>query len=268
MQKVDIPKGRLVELYCEKYLTTFEIAEIFKVDRTTISNRLKEFGINSNIGQRKYRIIKATPLNKEQKEMIVGSVLGDGSVIISGRKKNAYFKVAHCEKQKDYLMWKKEILGGLVNVVNKQEDKRGNSVMYQFGTLSHHELNFYRNLFYENNRKIIRDELRNYLTPLGLATWFMDDGSKCNRCNYRLATDGFDKVDNYKLQQILKANFDLNAKVLEYIRNDKKYYYLALNKYNTVNMTKIIAPYIVNCMKYKLIDPQRLHAKLSKEMMI
>lgn len=122
--------------------------------------------------------------------------------------------------------------------------------MYSFNTLSHQELNLFRELFYQNNQKIIKDELSDYLTPMGLAAWFMDDGSKTG-CNYRFATDGFSEEDNYKLQAILKKKFDLNVRVLEY----KKYHYLFLNKQNTIKMTEIIKPFIVGCMKYKLIEP-------------
>lgn len=255
MKKVNIPKEKLVELYTEKHLTMFEIAQIYNVDRSTISNKLKQFEIDSNPSQRKYRILKATPLLKEQKEMIIGSVLGDASVIINGRRKNAYFKVSHCEKQKEYILWKKSILGNLVNNINKYEDKRGNSIMYGFHTISHQELNIFRRMFYENNKKVVKDEIGLYLTPLGLATWFMDDGSKSGRGNnYRLSTDGFSKEDNFKLKHMLKANFNFNAKVLEYSRNDRKYYYIFFNKRNAINMTEIIEPYVVDCMKYKLIN--------------
>lgn len=255
MKKFDIPKEKLVELYKEKHLTMFEISELYHVDRTTISNKLKMFEIDIDPTQRKYRILKATPMNKTQKSMIIGSVLGDGSIISSERRLNSYFKVAHCEKQKDYLFWKKEILGNFVNTINKNIDKRGNSIMYGFHTISHQELNRLRDMFYDNNKKVIKEEIGLYLDSLGLATWFMDDGSKSGRGNnYRLSTDGFSKDDNYRLQSILKSSFDLNVKVLEYTRHDKQYYYLFINKRNAINMTEIIKPHIIDCMKYKLMN--------------
>jgi hypothetical protein len=232
----------------------FEISEIYNVDRTTISNKLKKFQIDSDPSQRKYRILKETPLTKEQKDFIVGTTLGDGSIILSGRRKTPYFKVSHCEKQKDYLMWKKEMLGNLVNNVTRLEDKRGNSIMYSFHTIAHKDLSKLHKLFYENNKKIIKNEIDAYITPLGLAVWFMDDGSKMNTCNYRFSTDGFTKEENQILANMLKTSFDLNVKVCEYTRNNKKYYYLFLNKRNAINVTEIMKPYIVDCMKYKLID--------------
>jgi len=232
----------------------FEIAELYNVDRTTISNKLKKFQIDSDPTQRKYRLLKATPLTKRQREIIVGSTIGEGSIVCSGRRKNSYFKVSHCEQQKDYLLWKKQELGNFTNTVNKVEDKRGNSVMFGFQTLAHQELNFFRKLFYDNNKKVIKDELGLYLTPLGLAVWFMDDGSKNGTCNQKFSTDGFSREDNERLAIILKANFDINVKVLEYERNDQKYYYLFLNKRNAINMTEIIKPHMIESMHYKLVD--------------
>lgn len=249
-----IPKEKLIELYVEKKMTTFEIAEIYNVDRSTISNKLHQYQIDIDPTQRKYKILKAIPLTKEQKEFIVGCTLGDGSVICSGRRVNSYFKVSHCEKQKDYLLWKKVILGNLVNNITRYEDKRKNSVMYSFHTITHHEMNFFQKLFYENNKKVVRNDIGLHLTSLGLAVWFMDNGTLMhNQVNYRFSTDGFTRDENHMLSNIMKANFDLNVKVCEYERQNKKYYYLSLNKRNAMNMTEIILPHMVDCMKYKIM---------------
>lgn len=254
MKRVKILRDKLIEFYVDKRLTQFEIAKIYNVDRTTIGNRLKEFQIPVNNDNRKYLLLKQIPLSREQKDFLVGTILGDGSIVLPNKRKNARFQVGHCEKQKEYLFWKKSIMGNLVNNIRRLEDKRGNSVMYTFNTLSHKELNFYRKLFYENNKKIVREEAGLHLNPLGLATWFMDDGSKSGKCSYRLSTEGFSEEENHILKNILKSNFDLNVKVCGYTRRDKSYFYLFLNKRNTINMTDIIKDYVIDCMRYKLVD--------------
>lgn len=263
MKRTDIQKESIIELYIDKQLTMDEIAKIYNVNRTTISNRLKEYHINSNPNQRKNSHIKQVQLNQIQRSLVIGSVLGDASIILSQRRVTPYFKVAHCEKQKDYLLWKSDILKPFVNNVAKTIDKRGNSIMYSFNTVSHKELKFYHEIFYTNGIKTINKELINYLDALGLAVWFMDDGSKLNNCNFRISTDGFSEDENMILADILKSNFNLTAKVNRYQRNDKYFYYLSLDKDNAIKMNELISPFFVNCMKYKLIDPQRLHAKHS-----
>lgn len=253
MKAKNLDKDILTNLYVSKRLTSYEISEILNVSRVTVIRYLKKFNIDINPKQRKYELIKKIPFTKEQKEFLVGTLLGDGCIAPTGRKNKSYhFLVGHCEKQKDLLMWKKIVLGNFVNVINKRIDKRGNSIMYNFSSITHNEFRFFYNLFYQNGKKIIRDELINYVTPFSLAVWIMDDGSLNKGVNLRLSTDGFSKEDNEKLQYILKVNFDIRSKVCTYQRNNKAYYFISLNKENTIKASKLTEKYFVDCMKYKL----------------
>ena len=250
-----IEKDILTDLYVTKRMTSYEIAEVLQITRKTITKYLKEYEIAINPKQRKYELIKKVPFTKEQKEMIFGTMLGDGCIHPHGRKNKSYaLMIGHCEKQKDLVMWKKIILGNLVNVVNKRVDKRGNSTMYCFTSVVHNEFKQIYDLFYENGKKIIKDEMLNYITPFGLAVWIMDDGGLVGRggVNLRLSTDGFSEGDNKKLQQMLRLNFGLNSKIGKYTRHNKEYCYLSLNKENTIKATKLTEKYFVDCMKYKL----------------
>lgn len=262
-----IDKSTLENLYIKKRKTTYEIAEMLGCTRKTVSGYLKKYDIDINPKQRKYELIKKVPFTQEQRDLIVGTLLGDGCVALHGRKnKSARLLVGHCKKQKDFLMWKKAILANFVNTIRIQEDKRKNSTMYSFTSCTHHEFMFYRKLFYEGNKKVIREGLINHVKPLSLAVWFLDDGTLVKNVNMRISTDSFTKEENEYLQWILKCNFDIRSKVCEYTRNDKQYYYMSLNKENSLKMTEIIAPYAHDSMKYKLItDPQRLNAELPEK---
>lgn len=258
----------LQDLYVQKRKTTYEIAEILQTTRKTVSQYLKKYGIDINPKQRKYELLKAVPLTKEQKEMIIGSMLGDGCIAPHGRKNKSYrFIVGHCEKQKDLVYKKKAILGNLVNTISIRNDKRKNSTMYCFNTIVHHELKSIYDLFYENGKKIIRDDIFKYITPRCLAFWIMDDGSSGfnqNKIYLRLHTEGFTEPENIKLQTMLKSSFDIRSKVCKYNRNNKEYCYLSINKENTIKISKLVEEYFVDCMKYK-IAPQRLECQsLSK----
>lgn len=184
-------------------------------------------------------------LNNKQIELIVGSLLGDACIV--KRRNKSYFRISHCEKQKDYLLYKKDILNNIVRTINKHIDKRGNSIMYSFNTLSFTELNMFRDMFYKDV-KIINNKISNYLTPFSLAIWYMDDGSKINK-SCKISTDSFTEEENKLLQNILKEKFDLDCKVLNY----KKYYYLFFNVKNTIKFHNLIREYVVDCMKYKLV---------------
>lgn len=155
-------------------------------------------------------------------------------------------------------MWKKEIFGPLVNAFNKREDIRGNSVMYNFVSITHDEFEFFYNLFYEDNKKNIKKDMAQYLTPFALAIWVMDDGSKCQAKNtMRIATDCFSKDENELLASFIKLNFNISAKVSKYTRHDKKYYYLSFNVKNASLLSEVIRPYVVKSMNYKLCSNKK-----------
>ena len=252
-----ISKEKLVELYIDKRLTTYEIAEIYNVNRCTICRLLKQYGIEVNHSQRKYEIIKRVPLTKEQREMIVGTLLGDGHMALHGRKnKSCRLMIGHCEAQKDLVMWKKQVLGNFVNVVNRRVDGRDGTVMLCFNTVTHNEFAQFRKLFYDSaGKKVITRDIISYVTPLSIAVWLMDDGTRNKNVNIRFATDGFSLAENQILQEMLYVKFDIRSKVCEYTRHDKKFYYLSLNKENSIKLSNLIRDYVIDSMKYKIINP-------------
>ena len=126
-------------------------------------------------------------------------------------------------------------------------------IIYSFATVTHNEFKFYYNLFYENNKKVIKPNMIHYLTPFSLAVWIMDDGSRYHDKNtMRLSTDCFSKSENELLKHFIKINFDINAKVCEYTRNDKQFYYLSFNVRNAALLSDIIRPHVIDIMSYKL----------------
>lgn len=251
-KKLIIEKEILEDLYINKRKTTHEIAEIFDSNRKSVTKLLKKYKIDINPKQRKYELVKKIPFTQQQKEFIVGTLLGDGCIAPHGRKNKSHRLIAvHSTKQKELLLWKKSILGNFVNVINTKTDSRGYETV-NFTTVTHDEFSFYYKLFYENNKKIIKDELINYITPFSLAVWIMDDGTLNNKTNLRLCTEGFSEKENEKLQYMLKVNFDIKSKVCKYKRNDKEYCYLSLNKENTIKASKLTEVYFIDKMRYKL----------------
>ena len=106
----------------------------------------------------------------EQKNIIIGSLLGDGSLALYGRSKNAHYREHGCEKQLGYRKWKQE---KLVNLDFKI-DKSGN-----LHSPSHPIYSDLYNIMYNSSgEKILTPEVLALLThPIGLACLYMDDGS-------------------------------------------------------------------------------------------
>ena len=96
----------------------------------------------------------------------------------------------------------------------------------------------YRNLFYLKQKnsffekKNVPVNIADILThPLALAVWYLDDGTKRNDTkSYRIATQSFSENENKLLQQCLKQNFNVNAKIESFgkSKNNISYYSLAI----------------------------------------
>ena len=260
MRKFNITKEELIDLYEVKRLTAKQIAELKGSNKKSVLRQLKRYEIVANHAQRKFEDIKKVPLTDFQKEFLFGTLLGDGCIGKHGRINKAYrFFIGHCEKQVEYLRWKHKIIEGLSSKILKRIDKRGNSIMYNFHTLTHPDLEFFEKFFYINRVKIVRPELEQYLTPFSLAVWFCDDGS-CYRKKgkFSLATDGFSLEDHLILKNIFKNKFNIDCKICTYIRRKKTYYTTGFNRENSKKLDALIRPFVIESMQYKLIPANLL----------
>jgi hypothetical protein len=204
--------------------------------------------------QRKWiEIKKNLVLTEEQRSVIVGSILGDGTMRIGKRAVNANLKIEHGLKQKDYVLWKYSILKPWVFTVPKISYRyRENGTKYAkswwFRTIRHPLLTELYRLFYKENKKVIPRCLDEYLDSLGLAVWIMDDGS-VRRKAIDISTYSFSEAEIKFLLRILKEKFDLNG---NYYRDRDKGYRMYFNVKETQKLIEIIKPYVIDSMKYKI----------------
>ena len=115
-------------------------------------------------------------LTREQKSLIIGTILGDGYLRIIPKRKNAFLEVNHSFAQKDYVDWKYSILQSIVKSKPKLRKGNGQRIAYRFYTRCLSEITDLFKAFYRDGRKIIPDNLK--INPLTLAVWYMDDGSR------------------------------------------------------------------------------------------
>lgn len=102
-------------------------------------------------------------LSKEQKSLLIGLLLGDGTI-----SSNCVFKLSHSEAQREYLEWKV----GLLDV----HGIKNNGVKEYISSCGYKSLNptikALRRTVYTPKKHITR-KLLNWITPLGLAIWYM-----------------------------------------------------------------------------------------------
>lgn len=121
-------------------------------------------------------------LAKQDIAILLGLLLGDGYIDPRGQ-----IQIKHCEKQKEYCEYKAKLLhtvcGGkdikiLETILNgnKKHYKKEQYKEYGFKKQSKHFKQI-RELLYTKGKKTITPEVLNYLSPLSIALWWMDDGN-------------------------------------------------------------------------------------------
>jgi hypothetical protein len=190
-------------------------------------------------------------LSKSQREILIGSLLGDAHLEKQSTK-IARLKIEHAIAQKDYVMWKYSQWKDWVLTPPqiKQKSNRNGSISTNiwFNTISHEELNRFWEMFYDGKRKIVPANL--ILTPLVLAVWFMDDGSRKSReCRgLYLNTQSYWSVEVDMLRQFLLRDFGLYTTLRQ--QSDGLQIYIPASE--TPKFTRIVSPFVVASMAYKL----------------
>ena len=144
-----------------------EFSNKYNISKIIWRPHLKKLNV---VGKEIYRIESYPPFNKKQRSLIIGGLLGDGSV--SGGKR--YYEY-HSNKQKLYLLKKYEILKPYSSRIVPSDDGTG----LRFSTVHHSNFLEFYNVFYEKGLEgklipvdFIKDNWHNDI----LAYWFFDDG--------------------------------------------------------------------------------------------
>lgn len=190
----------------------------------------------------------AVPLSFLQKQLIFGSLLGDGSIVKGKEDKNCRFSEAHSIKQKEYLLFKYKKLQPYSGKFIKYPRKDGGTDV-KFSTKAHSNFNLFKEMFYDKNgRKIIKSSALKHIThPLALAMWFGDDGSN-GVWDCRLATAKYSIEEIKCLIKWLKVTFRFES----FLHKHGRYWYLSIRK-DRVRFKILIKPFLPKVMYYKLI---------------
>lgn len=159
---------------------------------------------------------KIVPLSNISKAVILGSLLGDGSLKIHNNYANARFSFKHSTKQAEYFYWKvgllKEIASENCVFAQKNDGYGGDKLRFQSRALD--ALTELYKLVTKAQKLRIRRKWLNLLTPLSLAIWWLDDGSLISNGRRGVfCTDGFEEKHVRVLSKYLKKCWDISTKV-------------------------------------------------------
>lgn len=197
-------------------------------------------------------------LTQEQKNILVGTLLGDAYIESKGLVPKYRYYFSQKESQKNYVnhnfSYFKDWCSKEPQQAKSGINKNGIITKYiYFLTCTHNDFKLYNDIFYssENNKrvKIIPQNIGQLLNAQVLAYWFMDDGyGKSTSSGYVINTQNFSLNQQQDLVEIFKLIFDLNIT----IHKDRTNYRLYIPKNNKEKFKNIIQPYIIPSMLYKL----------------
>jgi hypothetical protein len=201
--------------------------------------------------------------SSELDSAIYAMILGDGCVQV-GKGINCTFKIGHSIKQKEYLLWKNEIVKQIGTVTTRLWGYEKQNAYY-LETNARKYFTKLERIFYSNRTKVVSKKILDKLTDLSLAIWHMDDGyisyNTSGTPYGELCVDQFPLEKVELIQQWFQKKFKMNVGIRQLRYLSGKYagkvaYRITFNKENCKKLSEIIKPYVnqVNCMKYKIVQ--------------
>jgi recombination protein RecA len=184
-------------------------------------------------------------LTSVQRELLIGSLLGDGHLRL--HRKKVVFEFLQSPEREFYVRWKHRVLGDLA--CPKIYHQMGKREYYKLVTKTHPELTELYSLFYREGRKIVPEQIGKIMTPFAVAVWFMDDGSKSKNAIY-FNTQGFSVLEQFRLIKVLRR-----FQIIATLNRDGKYYRLRVLKRCNSKFLKLVRPYVLKEFAYKLPTP-------------
>ena len=206
-----------------------------------------------NLSRKKLATI---PLSQDCKSVLLGSVLGDGSLKKESDYVNLRFKMRHSEKYKDYFNWKCSFLKEISTPQSVQRQKPDgystqHKLLFQSGARAQ-LTELWKCVCANSNYLHIQRRWLNHLTPLSLAVWYFDDGSLISlRRRAVICTDGFEARVCNILAQYLEKVWHIKCRVapIRGYESEKNnytktwYYRLWLNNTELRKLFDLILPY-------------------------
>ena len=209
---------------------------------------------------------KTIPLTYQQEQLILGSLLGDAS--LTYRRDNYDFQVGQCLEQREYLEHKANILNTNVSSYIKGDGSfSAGKVFYKTNYNNKYELEKVYETCFLNRRKTVNSRWVEKLDALGIAYWFMDDGSSYvykddGAIGGEVATCSFSRSEIELLQNKL-ASFNIKTTINKHksVYKGKVKYFLKLRlSQNSIDeFMDLIEPTVLSipCMTYKIKRRER-----------
>jgi len=239
-----------------------EIAVKYKMTRGCVTFLRELYNIKRKGAKYIRRKATEVPLTAQQKELIYGSLMGDGK-----QGSGNSFSIKHSGKAEEFLLWKYNILKSVAskNSLKKEEyyDERYDSWLetIRFYTHANSDIEEIIYQFYNSGKKKITSEILGNISDFGLAVWYMDDGkigwnyqsrrrkSWNSQPSIALCTDSFSLEECELMRDWFLSKYRIECYIKEVRRNQHR---LKFGTEATSKFLKIVSPHIIPYMQYKI----------------
>ena len=201
-------------------------------------------------------------ITERQLDIIRGSLLGDG-YLPKLRSENHLPWFSCTSSRPEYATWKYAELANLctrgISTRRRKDGRSGKEhTAYDVSTACHPQLRGWRETWYPQGIKVVPEDVIQWLTPLCIAVWFMDDGYRENDGRhgnkvyhgrrYFFSTDAFSKFDRHRLVVAFVQRYKLYP---EFRAISEKKYRLAFNRQDSQKLAEIMRPHMIPVFEYK-----------------
>src|SRR5580692_547706 len=215
-------------------------------------------------------VVEQQRLGKQQFQLILGSLMGDGNLSPNRRDRSGTrFRMGHGAKQAAYLDWKVSLLG---NIGCSRTTNAKGAVFADFAPLPElaelHDV-----VYFGDGKKHLSWDYLKALTPLALAVWYMDDGSFTLRSKgvqertqggsgrIEICVEAMSPGTRERILQYLRDTRGLDVRLRSAGTRQKAV--ITFTTAATEKFQKLVAPYVHPSMEYKLLP--RFQGKFSVE---
>ncbi len=207
------------------------------------------------------RVLQAVPhrLSSFQWDVVLGGLMGDGSLSRNQNGYSARYRFGHSAKQVEYGDWKASLF---VNVGSCRSVRASDGAVFHDVTPLP-ELAELRDAVYIDGKKVLSHDYLKRLTPLSLAIWYMDDGSFANRSKglqqrtahgsgrVEICVEAMEATTRTRLVEYLADTWGIRPVLIQ--KGRRNIAVLVFPKDETAKFHALIAPFVHPSMEYKLL---------------
>lgn len=247
----------VIDSYVNEGMSTREVGIKFNIDKSTVGSIIGP-SIRTISDSRYVRAKRMSlPVSHEQRQCLLGSLLGDGSIGKYGKARSYVYTENHSIKQMEYLKHKQSLLKVkkiYIRCRNKKSFSKKPIISLTYRNVA--ALEEISNVVIINNKKTVNHRWLDHIDTLGLAYWYMDDGWSVWKTKSRrtarvgISTMGFNIEENMMLVDFLRKKFGIESHLTKCKGGSRVT--LLFSASGGRKFMKLIEPHIIQPMMYKI----------------